>query len=380
MASKRRRGKKEACLKSKEKGKSLTRGRSSNPFGIIFKNESQKTRYDTLVKKKVVNTRYLNNNVLKVLGFKDDVFWMLEQVGWIAFVNMKFPTYIRLTLEFLSLIEASVLYREGCDEGYISFHLFNTEHQLNLEQFNTIFDLPCGGKQRDPTEFRVHDVWADFTQEVHYDSSRAKATGLRNLYFHYLHRTISHTIFGRGDNNGVVPRSESLFLWAIHNNIHLNTSSHLVRHLIKVDKASARNIVIGGLITPTTLALGYDLTSLQEATGSTRIDLETCIAIKMIVREGDCYYLILIDQTPHPLLDPARTTVCIRANWDFPSAPQPEPLRWSTPLANPHKQDHLGIFLLLLVLLMQVIWRMLSLGSTPPLTSSKSNKPSNVAW
>lgn len=51
-----------------------------------------------------MNTRYLDNQVLVVLGLGNDIFWMLECVGWTGFVDMKFPTYIRLNLEFLNSI------------------------------------------------------------------------------------------------------------------------------------------------------------------------------------------------------------------------------------------------------------------------------------
>lgn len=52
-----------------------------------------------------------------------------------------------------------------------------------------------------------------------------------------------------------------------------------------------------GLLSTIAFALGYDLIDIQVATDSTRIDLEACIAIKMIIREGECYCLIL---TPLP--------------------------------------------------------------------------------
>lgn len=94
---------------------------------------------------------------------------------------------------------------------------------------------------------------------------------------------MSHTIFDHGNSDGVVHRSELIFLWTMLEGIHLDIGSHFVRHLAKVGKASAENIVIGGLITLIALALGYELTGMQEAMGNTRIDLESCIVIRMII-------------------------------------------------------------------------------------------------
>lgn len=81
-----------------------------------------------LAKRNIVNTRYMDDHVLNALGLRDYIFWMLEQVGWTTLINFKFLTY-----EFLSSIEANILYVEGCDEGRITFCLFNAKHHLNLE-------------------------------------------------------------------------------------------------------------------------------------------------------------------------------------------------------------------------------------------------------
>lgn len=55
--------------------------------------------------------------------------------------------------------------------------------------------------------------------------------------------------------------------------------------------------------------------------------MEALIAMKIIVKEGDVYCLVLKDSdTHHPLPDPARTTITIERNWTFPSRPSPIPL------------------------------------------------------
>ena len=52
-----------------------------NPYGIVFKDREQTNRYNVLVKRKIVNTKYLDNQVLETLGLSDDIAWMLENVG-----------------------------------------------------------------------------------------------------------------------------------------------------------------------------------------------------------------------------------------------------------------------------------------------------------
>lgn len=40
-----------------------------------------KSRYKALAQRKIVNTCYLDDHVLDVLGLKEDVYWMLGRLG-----------------------------------------------------------------------------------------------------------------------------------------------------------------------------------------------------------------------------------------------------------------------------------------------------------
>lgn len=61
------------------------------------------------------------NIILMTLGPKEDVDWMLDRVGWTRFMNMKYPTYLRVTLEFLRSIKANILHGKVFDEAHITF-------------------------------------------------------------------------------------------------------------------------------------------------------------------------------------------------------------------------------------------------------------------
>ena len=92
--------------------------------------------------------------------------------------------------------------------------------------------------------------------------------------------------------------------------VRLDTGSHLARQFAKVGRAASGDIVIGGLITPLTLAFDYDLSSLKEATSSMQMDMESCFDMRMIIKENDVYYLILKDEgPPYPVPNPEKTTV-----------------------------------------------------------------------
>lgn len=87
---------------SKLKGKGRTKGNKPNPFHIIFIDESHRYRYEALAERKIVNTQYLDDNALDILGLKEDVYWMIDRVNWVEFMWIKSPTYIPVTLEFLN--------------------------------------------------------------------------------------------------------------------------------------------------------------------------------------------------------------------------------------------------------------------------------------
>lgn len=61
-------------------------------------------------------------------------------------MGKKFPTYIRLALEFFSSMEAEILQGRDSSEDKITFRLFNNEYQWSLEEFNFVYEFPSGVK------------------------------------------------------------------------------------------------------------------------------------------------------------------------------------------------------------------------------------------
>lgn len=102
--------------------------------------------------------------------------------------------------------------------------------------------------------------------------------------------------------------SELLFLWTIMHGISLDTGTHLARQFAQSGKAKTGDIVIVGLITPIAHDFQLVLLGLKQAAGSICINMEACIAMKMIMKERDTYYLLLKgDAPPHLLLVPEWT-------------------------------------------------------------------------
>ena len=86
--------------------------------------------------------------------------------------------------------------------------------------------------------------------------------------------------------------------------------THLVRQFARVRTSAYGDVVIDGLILLCPFAFDYDLYSLKEATSSMRINMDSSIAMWMIIKEGHVYCLILKEEEPpHPLPVPEKTIV-----------------------------------------------------------------------
>lgn len=103
--------------------------------------------------------------------------------------------------------------------------------------------------------------------------------------------------------------------------------SYLAQQFTKIKRATSRDIFLGGLITTIAIAFSYDLTSLTKCSRSTHLDIEACIAMKMIVQEGDVYNFLFQDNhLPYPLSDPENTIIRMYDNNQLPVQDKLKPL------------------------------------------------------
>ncbi|KAK4426562.1 hypothetical protein Salat_1424800 [Sesamum alatum] len=264
-----------------------------------------RNRYEGLRSRTITNTRYIDNEVLDMLGISDDVEYLFARLGWHDFMFTRWPTYPRLA------------HRRPHDPG-------------------------GRGGRREPPAYRPDEFWYELTRQASYDATRSKSSTIINPCFRYLHRVLAHTLFGRGDSAGVVCHSELFVLWGMVNNFQIDTSSFLICQFSKIANSESDAIVLGGFVTPIALHAGLSLLGYEEAQGRNRVNLATCQVMKMITRMGDQYHLLMPDPLPSiPLPDPARLTIQIQDNWwlqepttdaepdDRPAPPPPAPLSCS---------------------------------------------------
>lgn len=83
----------------------MAQGGEAGFNGVIFQQgkDDQKHRknYESL-NQDIVPTRYADDSCLCSLGLYDNVYWMLDRLSLTHFYACKDPTYVSLTLEFLS--------------------------------------------------------------------------------------------------------------------------------------------------------------------------------------------------------------------------------------------------------------------------------------
>ncbi|KAF1895928.1 hypothetical protein Lal_00033933 [Lupinus albus] len=103
----------------------------------------------------MVPTRYMDDDVLDTLGFRDDFDWLLPRVGWGTFMTVRDLICAELTLEFLGSLKEEILQGPHCVAGRITFRLRDTDFTLTLTDFNVILCLMVGGELRPLREFEA---------------------------------------------------------------------------------------------------------------------------------------------------------------------------------------------------------------------------------
>ncbi|XP_021650013.2 uncharacterized protein LOC110642325 isoform X1 [Hevea brasiliensis] len=261
------------------------------PWG--FQSLEHKEKYISLARRPVVCTKYIDTYTLEQLGLSEEVGRFVERIGWTQFVSLKHHTYPELTLEFLSSFSCVLQPNNVQDVGIIKFRLVGVDYQLNMSEFNGIFGFANDGVRHIPKDFDMEFAWSMLTNTANYNASASKSTKLTNPAFRYLHRFMSHSIFGRGESTGVVSRNELFFLWAMETGQRVNTGYWLSNQFSHVARGNGK-IVVGGLITAISVHFGFvgKAHRLMHLIGDDRIDLELLHMMKMCVREGGVYCLV----------------------------------------------------------------------------------------
>ncbi|KAL2925981.1 Very-long-chain 3-oxoacyl-CoA reductase [Bienertia sinuspersici] len=159
---------------------------------------------------------------------RDDVYWLVNNIGWGNFIKKKPPTYKKATLEFLSSLKANVL------------------------------SLPTGGPRHTPKQWDANDTWNAIVCGISWNKDGVKGNYIRHPAIRYIQRLLACTVLGRhdGGNN----RKDDLYF--IHHMLQareIDTVAFLIKQMKTLANRSDTGgaIVQGGYVTLIALSLGY---------------------------------------------------------------------------------------------------------------------------
>ena len=100
-------------------------------YGIKFTVQEHWDRFESLSSRKLYSTRFYDRDTTTLLGIDDDVRMLARNLGLELFIDLKAPTYARLTYEFLSLLEVQ---EDGDDNECptLTFQVFNEDYSIPL--------------------------------------------------------------------------------------------------------------------------------------------------------------------------------------------------------------------------------------------------------
>ena len=297
-----------------------SRNSDENAHGITFTKPEHKERYNVLIKRKLLPTRYICEDTLNKLGLRDEVFRMFENIGMLPFMLFEAPTYEGLTFEFLSSVDFKLRRRWNGSElefyGNLEFCMFGNQHSLSVAEVGAALNLPFSGPGQPPETFHSGEFWEAITGTSGYNPSRAKASGIHNPCFRYAQKGLAYTLFGRGDSTGVCAKRELFLLQNMTEVGRVNVAAFAANHLKQVGNATSGEISVGGMITQLADHLNYGRLLIEEPslTGK-KIDMATLVNQRMIVVKPGYYSLICHDQHIMALPAPTFISVADPANW-----------------------------------------------------------------
>lgn len=275
-----------------------------SPLPWDLENPQHQARYRVLHKREVIPSKFFDPFTVHNLGLRENVNAFVQNIGWTVFAGMNFSTFKEITFEILSSLRSTYHPHQGGNPPCIFFQCMGEERQLTIQDFNHIFRFPNDGINWFTPEFSPTQAWRQLTDQDEYNPRYSKASQIRNHSLRYLHRVMSMSIFGRGESTGVVNRIELLILWAMVNNVQVNTGAWFLKHLLNVAKNPTGKICVGGLLTAIAVNFGFQPQAHPHppVPGSVLVDISTLLNMKMCRHIGHGEFRLL-DDVGH-IIDP----------------------------------------------------------------------------
>lgn len=130
------------------------------------------------------------------------------------------------------------------------------------------------------------NFWGQVTNtRILYKSQCALASHIVSPAYRYIHRVLSHTLFGRKGSIGGVSKEQLQVLYCMHHGIKMDFTSILIKRFVSLASRAEGKIVIGGFITRIAEALGvFDQkkTNFSIVKGGSLVDQLSCLHMNLI--------------------------------------------------------------------------------------------------
>ncbi|KAL6509608.1 hypothetical protein OROGR_022918 [Orobanche gracilis] len=223
--------------------------------------EIRQGRWERLGNKKMLPTRWPDEQCMNAMGIKDDVMKLLEKIEWAWMMTQKWATYRSLTLEFFSTL---VVRHDPIshEPSALIFRLNNQDRRLTIPELENVYHLKTGGEYH-VNRFKCENYWRSMVEYPgsgprYYVPKAAKGSSLRNSVLRYLHKVIANTIYGRKETESITLRELYILTHMLDGTVPA-TGAMLAEHFDDVAMKPKGEIWLGGLITPIALHFGISL-------------------------------------------------------------------------------------------------------------------------
>ncbi|WJX68337.1 hypothetical protein P8452_52715 [Trifolium repens] len=222
---------------------------------VSFRNNSQRTRYETLSLREMTFHFYPDHYAMGALGIAESVRYLTNQLGWDRFALSPPLVYRNLTLEFLSSFKYNPTHGTSIHKGFVTFRLFGNTYRLTTGAIADFLGVPHGPdaftEVQDDSymESELEYYWGSISGNPNAAPEARFSTKIHNPAIRYFYMIIAHTFFGKPPNNTTVTKEEIFLMFCVSQSRPVIAAAFLLSNFTKIIEDPTRCISIGGFVT-----------------------------------------------------------------------------------------------------------------------------------